>query len=113
MEWLSNSNITDDKINEAKNITQNILTKINRLYPNAESYIFSCSNNISELNRDWKKLAKESNFIILEESSNFIDKASNINTKIFYKDGGHLNILGNLLWGELIYEDINKNKTRF
>ena len=111
--FTSNSNITDDKINEAKNITQNILTKINRLYPNTESYIFSCSNNTSELNRDWKKLAKESNFIILEESSNFIDKASNLNTKIFYKDGGHLNILGNLLWGELIYEDITKNKARF
>ena len=111
--FTSNSNITDDKINEAKNITQNILTKINRLYPNTESYIFSCSNNTSELNRDWKKLAKESNFIILEESSNFIDKASNLNTKIFYKDGGHLNILGNLLWGELIYEDITKNKAKF
>ena len=111
--FLSNSNITEDKINEAKNITQNILTKISSLYPNAETYIFSCSNNTSELNRDWKKLAKESNFVILEESSNFIDKASNLNTKIFYKDGGHLNAQGNLLWGELIYEDITKNKTRF
>lgn len=111
--FLSNSNITEDKINEAKNITQNILTKIRNLYPNTESYIFSCSNNTSELNRDWKKLAKQSNFIILEESSNFIDKASNLNKKIFYKDGGHLNILGNLLWGNLIYEDISKNKTRF
>jgi lysophospholipase L1-like esterase len=111
--FTSNSNITDDKINEAKNITQNILTKINRLYPNTESYIFSCSNNTSKLNKDWKKLAKESNFIVLEESSNFIDKASNLNKKIFYKDGGHLNILGNLLWGELIYEDITKNKNRF
>ena len=111
--FLSNSNITENKINEAKNITQNILTKIRNLYPNTESYIFSCSNNTSELNRDWKKLAKQSNFIILEESSNFIDKASNLNTKVFYKDGGHLNILGNLLWGNLIYEDITKNKTRF
>ena len=111
--FTSDSNITDDKINEAKNITQNILTKINRLYPNTESYIFSCSNNTSKLNKDWKKLAKESNFIVLEESSNFIDKASNLNKKIFYKDGGHLNILGNLLWGELIYEDITKNKNRF
>ena len=111
--FTSNSNITADKINEAKNITQNILTKIGNLYPNTESYIFSCSNNTSELNRDWKKLATQSNFIILEESSNFIDKASNLNTEIFYKDGGHLNILGNLLWGDLIYEDISKNKTRF
>jgi hypothetical protein len=50
---------------------------------------------------------------VFEESSNFIDKASNLNTKIFYKDGGHLNILGNLLWGELIYEDITKNKAKF
>jgi len=111
--FLSNSNISEDKINEAKNITQNILTKIRNLYPNTESYIFSCSNNASELNSDWKKLAKESNFIILEESSNFIDKASNLNTKIFYKDGGHLNILGNLLWGKLIYEDIAKTKLDF
>jgi len=111
--FLSNSNITQDKMIEAKDITQNILTKIRNLYPNTESYIFSCSNNTSELNSDWKKLAKQSNFIILEESSNFIDKASNLNTKIFYKDGGHLNLLGNLLWGDLIYEDITKNKTRF
>jgi lysophospholipase L1-like esterase len=111
--FSSNNNISNDKINEAKNITKNILTKISSLYPNTESYIFSCSNNTSELNRDWKKLAKESNFIILDESSNFIDKASNLNKKIFYKDSGHLNILGNLLWGELIYKDIYKNKTRF
>jgi lysophospholipase L1-like esterase len=111
--FLPNSNITQDKMNEAKDITQNILTKIRNLYPNTESYIFSCSNNTSELNSDWKKLAKQSNFIILEESSNFIDKASNLNTKIFYKDGGHLNLLGNLLWGDLIYEDITKNKNRF
>jgi lysophospholipase L1-like esterase len=111
--FLSNSNITQDKMNEAKDITQNILTKIRNLYPNTESYIFSCSNNTSELNSDWKKLARQSNFIILEESSNFIDKASNLNTKIFYKDGGHLNLLGNLLWGDLIYEDITKNKNRF
>jgi lysophospholipase L1-like esterase len=111
--FLSNSNITQDKMNEAKDITQNILTKIRNLYPNTESYIFSCSNNTSDLNSDWKKLAKQSNFIILEESSNFIDKASNLNTKIFYKDGGHLNLLGNLLWGDLIYEDITKNKNRF
>lgn len=111
--FLSNSNITQDKMNEAKDITQNILTKIRNLYPNTESYIFSCSNNTSDLNSDWKKLAKQSNFIILEESSNFIDKASNLNAKIFYKDGGHLNLLGNLLWGDLIYEDITKNKNRF
>jgi lysophospholipase L1-like esterase len=64
--FLSNNNITQDKMNEAKDITQNILTKIRNLYPNTESYIFSCSNNTSDLNSDWKKLAKQSNFIILE-----------------------------------------------
>ena len=42
-----------------------------------------------------------------------IASSKDLNTKIFYKDGGHLNILGNLLWGELIYEDITKNKAKF
>ena len=112
--FLPNNNLIDNyKINEAKKITQNILTKIRNLYPNTESYIFSCSNNTSELNSDWKKLAKKSNFIILEKSSDFIDKATMSNKKIFYKDGGHLNILGNLYWGELIYKEIIKNKIKF
>lgn len=112
--FLQNNNLIDNyKVYEAKSITQNILTKIRNLYPDSESYIFSCSNDTSELNKDWKNLAKQSNFIILEESSDFIDKASRSNKKIFYKDGGHLNILGNLYWGELIYDEIIKNKIKF
>ena len=109
--FLTNGGIIDEhQITEARNITKNILIKIRSLYPDIESYIFSCSNDTSELTKDWMELAKKTNFITLEESSNFIDKAKKSNIKIFYKDGGHLNILGNFYWGELIYEEIIKKK---
>jgi lysophospholipase L1-like esterase len=109
--FSSNSDKIDKyQIDEARNTTKNILFKIRSLYPNIESYVFSCSNNTSELNKDWQELAKKTNFIILEESSDFIDKAERSNKKIFYKDGGHLNVLGNSYWGELIYEEIMKKK---
>jgi len=105
--FLSNINLPDNYIIEARDITQNLLIKIRKLYPNAKSFIFSCSNKTSDLSSSWKQLAKNSNFIILDQSSDFIDKAVSSNQKIFHKDGGHLNILGNLLWGELIYNEIN------
>ena len=104
-----NKNLIDsNEINQAKVTTQKILTKIRNLYPNIEAYIFSCSNDQSEINKNWKILAKKSKYIVLDKSSDFIDKASKENKKIFYKDGGHLNKLGNLYWGDLIYEDIKK-----
>ena len=105
---LNNNLIDSNVINEAQIITQKVLTKIINLYPNTVSYIFSCSNDQSELNKNWKAIAKKSKFTVLNESSDFIDKASGTNKKIFYKDGGHLNKLGNLYWGELIYEEIFK-----
>jgi lysophospholipase L1-like esterase len=109
-----NNNLIDSYvINESNIITQKLLTKIRNLYPNTESYIFSCSNDQSELNKNWKVLAKKSKFVVLNASSDFIDKASSDNKKIFYKDGGHLNKLGNLYWGELIYEEITKKKFKF
>ena len=110
---LNNNLIDNNLINEAEIITQKVLTKIRSLYPNTESYIFSCSNNQSEINKNWKEIAKKSKFIVLEETSDFINKASSANKKIFYKDGSHLNKLGNLYWGELIYEEIVKGKFKF
>ena len=112
--YPSNKNLIDNNlINEAEIITQKLLTKIRSIYPNTESYIFSCSNIQSEINKNWKELAKKSKFIVLEESSDFISKASSANKKIFYNDGSHLNILGNLYLGELIYEEIIKSKFKF
>lgn len=94
---------------EAKRTTFKILKDIRNLYPNTPAFIFSCSNKNSKLNTNWQEMAKKANFTVLNESSNFIDQGRKKNKKFFYKDGGHLNKLGNYNLGELIFEEIKKN----
>jgi len=106
----SNHDKIDNKIFiEAKRTTFKILKDIRNLYPNTPAFIFSCSNKNSKLNTNWQEMAKKANFIVLNESSNFIDQGRKKNKKFFYKDGGHLNKLGNSNLGELIFEEIKKN----
>ena len=97
-------------INETHKITSDLLKKISNLLHNSEKYIFSCSDNNSDINQRWKSLAQENGFNVLVNSSNYIAKSLNEKKKIFYKDGGHLNLLGNKELGNLIYEEIMKIK---
>lgn len=104
---LNKNNI--DIINQAERTTELLLKKIKNLYPRTPAFIFSCSNDQSNINKNWNSIAKKSGFIVLENSSNFIELASKKNKKIFFKDGGHLNDLGNSLWGLQIFEDLKIN----
>ena len=106
----SNYDKIDNKIFiEAKRTTFKILKDIRNLHPNIPAFIFSCSNRNSKLNTNWQEMAKQANFMVLNESSNFIDQGRKENKKIFYKDGGHLNKLGNYNLGKSIFEEIKKN----
>ena len=102
--------INIDIINQTEKTTELLLKKIKNLYPNTPAFIFSCSNDQSNINKNWISIAEQSGFIVLKNSSSFIELASKKNKKIFYKDGGHLNNLGNNLWGIQIFEDLKTNK---
>lgn len=99
-----------DVINQSKKTTELLLKKIRNLYPKIPAFIFSCSNDQSNINKNWISIAEQSDFIVLENSSSFIELTSKKDKKIFYKDGGHLNDFGNNLWGLQIFEDLKTNK---
>ncbi len=96
-------------IYESKVTTAYLLSEINLLFKNIPTFIFNCSNNSSAHNNNWAEIAYDSGFKVLKESSKFISKSKKENKKIFYKDGGHLNILGNELWAGSIFNEIKNN----
>ena len=104
--FSNNQPIKRKLITEAQKTTLKILTNIRNIYPHSPSFIFSCSNRLTQINSDWKKLARLAGFTVLDETSNFIDQARKEGKKIFYKDGGHLNQLGNSYLGELVFKEI-------
>ena len=79
------------------------------MFKNIPTFIFNCSNTSSAHNNNWAEIAYDSGFKVLKESSKFISKSKKENKKIFYKDGGHLNILGNELWAGSIFNEIKNN----
>lgn len=94
--------IDENLINQSKQTTFDLLVKIKNLYPDIPAFIFSCSNEPEY----WEEIARKSNFLILNNSSNLVKNAKKNNLKIFYKDGAHLNDLGNNLLGKQIFFDL-------
>lgn len=103
--WYGNNKNQKEINNELKDysydITKTILKKIRSLYPGKKFFIFNCEYSDNR----WEKLAKETNFIPIIESSINLKKAKKNNLKIYYRDGGHYNELGHEIIGLSIAEN--------
>ena len=88
-------------INSIQN-TQNIFLKIRELI-GKETILFSinCPDKKNEfLSINWEKIIKSINGFPITEPVIQLFKANELKKDIFYEDGGHLNILGNKIYGE-------------
>ena len=99
----------DNLIIESEKVTLNLLRKMSTLFNDTPKYLFNCSNKSIIHNRNWKKIALLADFKILEDSSNLTEESIKYKKKIFYIDGGHLNILGNDILGNNIFNEIKKD----
>ena len=93
-------------VKESEKITLILLKKISFLFKDTPKYLFNCSDDKTIFNKNWKTIAKESNFKVLNKSSNIIAESIINKKKIFYIDGGHLNLLGNKILGNKIFNEI-------
>ena len=91
-------------LKNAKKITLNLLKKIREIFPEKDYYIFNCIADDFDLNF----YAKRAKFKIINTVLTDLSNAKIENKKIYYKDGGHYNELGNKLIGDAIYNYFRK-----
>tara|TARA_A100001011_G_scaffold397993_1_gene500800 strand:- start:451 stop:1446 length:996 start_codon:yes stop_codon:yes gene_type:complete len=85
-------------------ITHELLMKLNNLFNN-EIYVFNCKETKTFPENQWSRILTNSGFNVLENPSVKLNKISK-KEKIFFKDGGHYNELGNKILGNFILDEI-------
>jgi len=100
-----NKNILDNSIN----ITQYLLIKLKNLFKAKNIYAFNCKDTSSYPEIGWISVLDSSGYKVLKNPSSNLKKLS-LNEKIFFRDGGHYNELGNKIIGDAILEEITKYK---
>ena len=94
--------ISDQYLANSIQNTQNIFLKIRELI-GKETIFFSinCPDKKNEsLSINWEKIIKSINGFPITEPVTQLFKAKELGKDIFYEDGGHLNFLGNKIYGE-------------
>jgi hypothetical protein len=89
-------------------ITNLLLKKIRSIVNLDNAYMVNCDYNLSGRNKDWKLISKKNGFIPLELPSLDIEESIKNNKNIFYKDLGHYNDLGNLIFGRSTFKELIK-----
>tara|TARA_B100000900_G_scaffold416156_1_gene449581 strand:- start:1795 stop:2781 length:987 start_codon:yes stop_codon:yes gene_type:complete len=98
----NNPTISEDLLESSKIITYNLLSKIKQIYPRKKYFMFNC--NLDKV--DFSHFENNLNFNILNSVKKDLILAKKKRTKIYYKDGGHYNELGNKIIGEAIFDDL-------
>tara|TARA_B100000989_G_scaffold179204_1_gene134600 strand:- start:742 stop:1728 length:987 start_codon:yes stop_codon:yes gene_type:complete len=99
-----NKKISEEHFKNSEIITMELLKKIRKIFPNKDYYIFNC--NLEKIDLDF--YAKEANYKLLNNIKKNLKKAKNDSQKIYFRDGGHYNELGNKIIGDSVYEDLKK-----
>ena len=94
------------------NITKHLLTKIRSVIKSDNAYMVNCENSSNGLNKYWKLIANDNNFIPLDLPNIAIDKALKKNEKIVFNDLGHFNNYGNEIFGKAVFKQL-KNYQNF
>jgi hypothetical protein len=86
------------------------MREISNLVGNKPKFVVNCSESSHpKLKGKWKKLAIDAGFIIMEQPSLFVEKLQKKDDSEMFEylnyDGGHLSDAGNILFGEILYEE--------
>lgn len=90
--------IDDKLLKKSFFITNKIIEKIIKMYPETQNYIFNCVPD----NKTWMNLQVIKNFNVIKEVDIYLEKAKKNNKKIYFKDGGHYNELGHKIISQAI-----------
>jgi hypothetical protein len=94
-----------DTKNESVVITKQLINKLSKLFDNNNFYIFNCKEGTEYPENIWFDVLDKSEVNILKNPSFEMKKISETK-KIFFRDGGHYNELGNKLLGNLVSKDL-------
>ena len=90
-------------------ITQNILGKLRMVFPQSRAFIVNCSTSTEGTlapNKAFKEVATSAGFTVLERPPHALAEAQKQGLTIKHADGGHLNPLGNRIFGEAVAEQM-------
>lgn len=93
---------------ESLKITQLLLIELGNEFPHIPKIMVNCSAAQDGLNSNWQALAKNAGFIAISEPAELIKKQLTKGEDLVHADGGHWNPLGNKLFGETLYKELNK-----
>lgn len=96
--------ISEEYFKNAKVITLELLLKIREIFQAKDYYIFNCNSEHINLNF----YANKANFKILDTVEKNLNKAKINSQRIYFRDGGHYNELGNKIIGDAIFEYFDK-----
>ena len=99
--------IDQNILDESLNITENILVKLKKIFVNKNVYTFNCKDSSVYPESNWSQVLSSAGYIVLTEVSSKLYEISKTK-KIFFKDGGHYNELGNIYIGDFISNELNK-----
>jgi lysophospholipase L1-like esterase len=90
-------------------LTQELLVKLKNIFKTDYVYAFNCKESNIYPENAWSKTLNESGFITFQAPSKNLKMIENT-VKIFFRDGGHYNELGNKVMGEeILFEIIQQN----
>ena len=103
-------NLYDSDINQALITTSILLKKMRDLFKNNNIFAFNCDNKKYFGEKDWKVILSNAGYNVLNETETQMLKYIK-KEKIYFRDHGHYNNLGNELLGTAIFGELkNKNK---
>jgi lysophospholipase L1-like esterase len=92
---------------ESLQITQLLLKELAYEFPRIPKIAVNCSAEEEGLNAQWQNLAKNAGFIPISQPAELIKKQLTKGEDLIHADGGHWNPLGNQLFGETLYKELN------
>ena len=94
---------------DSVNITSNIIKNIKKLIGEDKLYfIFNCYDHNNLLDQNLERISNKNNILNLSLPLQKLREAHKRGDDIFAKDGGHLNDIGNKIYGEEIAKEILK-----
>jgi hypothetical protein len=103
-----NSALVKEYEEESLNITQKLLIEQANVFPHIPKIMVNCSADYDGLNSNWQALAKNAGFIAISKPAELFKKQLIKVEDFLHADGGHWNPLGNQLFGEILYTELNK-----
>ena len=84
------------------------MTQLGGQFPKIPKIMVNCSGETTGLNAAWEKMAKKSGFTPIYAPNKIIQSSLANGEDLLHSDGGHWNPRGNKLFGDSLYQELNK-----